>query len=106
MSVQVYLIRLSHPTRRIALVDADITQSKWVWAHYKDRRYLVGSSAFFTSAAAGRAKAALLLKLLKCEFFRWRYWHTYAQAEQQLKSYQMLGVKGLPLVDLTAKAPA
>lgn len=87
----VYLLDLTRPTRRIRRVEAELLQGGWTWARYQDRRYLLGSSAFYTWAAAARAKAGLLLKIVRCDFLRWRHAHFYERAVQQLKSYQVGG---------------
>jgi hypothetical protein len=91
MNTLVFIVDLNAPSRRIRCGLADIEQAKWTWAKRDGRRYLVGSSAFYTHAAACRAKVALLLKVVRCEFLRYRRAQLYTLATQQLREYQARG---------------
>lgn len=61
---RVFLYNPSRPGSRIIEVEATIeVLAKASWASYRGKRHLLGSTAFYTLAAANRAKRGALQKV-------------------------------------------
>lgn len=78
----VYLVR--SPAGRIIKCDAELVMRKLGWAQVKGRRYLLGTSAFFSAPAARRVKLARLIKAAKVQFVAIRYPHLMRDVRDQL----------------------
>lgn len=99
----VFIMDPSRPTRKIVELEATIlTLEKRTWAEtLSGKRWLMGSSAFYTLAAAERAKRGALIKIVQTTALR-RMAQTQDlvwNAEHQLKLYDALGTfnpKGKP----------
>mgnify|MGYP000965543464 CR=1 FL=1 len=100
---RVFIFQPSQPTRKIIELDAQIlTLEKRTWAETASgKRHLLGSSAFYTLAAAERAKRGALLKITETTALRRMptTQHLVRNAESQLAIYDQLGTfnpKGKP----------
>lgn len=90
---RVFLVR--GPLRSIVAVDAEIRRGKWSWAVLKDgSRHLLGSTAFFTLAAAGRCRFALLMELTKNTYLQFYHPGRVDRARRELELYKQHGVTG------------
>jgi len=92
---RVFIFQPAHPTRRIIEIDAMvIVTEKCTWAETPaGRRHLLGSSAFFTKAAAERAKRGALVKIVETRYLMTNVrttdmWH---RAQQQLEIFERKG---------------
>lgn len=93
---ELYIVDLRHVTRPIyhSVFYINVTK-KQTWAALArgdsyQNKHLLGSSAFYTRAAAERAKYAVLkraLKYLPSHF----YWKSRSIAEEQVKFYEIHG---------------
>lgn len=82
-------------TRRILETDAEILAcEKWTWARVPDgRRFLLGSTAFYTKRSAVARKAWLLRQVAESGVLArmWRTQSMWANARKQLADYQASG---------------
>ena len=95
-----YLLDLRHPTRKIIEVDAEIKKcEKWTWAIYNGRRHLLGSSAFFTEAAAVRSQIGLLEQVVRNTYLvhsgiaNRRYHEKAVTKLEQLKTFKLVAAE-------------
>ena len=100
---RVFIFQPSRPTRKIVELEALIlTLEKRTWAETASgKRHLLGTSAFYSMAAAERAKRGALVKIMETPVLR-RMSQTQGMvqlAEYQLSIYDRLGTfnpKGKP----------
>ena len=79
-------------TRRIRPVTADILVcDKMTWARIGTRRFLLGTSAFFTRKSAEVRKLGELRKLAKVYGGSWSFQRIVAAARDQLREYEATG---------------
>lgn len=81
----VYIIDLRVPVRTIRVRQAVITGTKWRWADVNGKRHLIGSSAFFTLAAAQRSQRGLLEQIVKTRCLQYIHPHLYSTAKLLLE---------------------
>lgn len=100
---KVFLMDPSRPLRKIVEREAQIlTLEKRTWAELPTgKRCLLGTSAFYTLAAAERAKRGALVKIMEQTALDYMYQtkHIRPMAQHQLAMYDALGTfnpKGKP----------
>lgn len=95
----IYIVDLKHPNRQIIMRDCYLQTRKQSWAletiskfgpydyvaHHP--RHLIGSSAFFTLAAAERAKLGLMVTLSQNSYVRYNHPKSASYAAEQVASY-------------------
>jgi hypothetical protein len=91
--VTIQTVFIVHKLRKIREVKAVIVVcDKWTWADVAGKRYLLGTSAFFTRKAAEVRKLGVLRKLAET---RMPYYHPAARiadlAQMQLNEYKNHG---------------
>lgn len=88
--VSVFIVDPKRPTRAIKEVEAEIITRKFSWADVNGKRYLIGTSAFFSLAAAKRAKLGYLMKVVEGpgrSYVAWHFPEFYAEAKKQVKNW-------------------
>jgi hypothetical protein len=85
---RLFIFPMGKPGRRIREVEAEVTaKAKRTWATIQGRQYLLGSTAFYTRAAAERARHGYLVKLIKEASGVPRLWPAIATARAEVAYY-------------------
>lgn len=98
---KVFIMDPARPTRKIMELEVQIlTLAKRTWAETASgKRWLLGTSAFYTLASAERAKRGALVKITSDGYLRRQHAGYVALAQHQLDIHDALGTfnpKGKP----------
>lgn len=89
---RVFIYTPSRVNSAIREAEAEIeVKEKCTWAHVKGKHHLLGSTAFYTLAAANRAKRGALMKAIATPYLRRMMPSAVYWAESQLAHYEAKG---------------
>lgn len=96
MSVKkVYIVDLARPWRPITEMECPIVDGKkFVWAENRERRHLLGASAFFMSSSACNKRKQCLEKIVGNGYLRWaqpvKYWAAFKALSDDCASKRVI----------------